>query len=139
MNERFDIMITDRNPHVRRFISRELTAAGYRVREAESGAEVLRRIYRNEAIDLLILDPDLPDVDPALLLKRLRNRIPVLPLVIHAFAPDGEDHPGYLNTAAFVEKRGSSIDRLKEVVADILERTCPARMAGAKQTDVDPA
>ncbi len=139
MNERFDIMITDRNPHVRRFISRELTAAGYQVREAESGAEVLRQIHRNEAIDLLILDPDLPDVDPALLLKRLRNRIPILPVVIHAFAPDGDDHSDYLKIAAFVEKRGSSIDRLKEVVADILKRTYPTRTANAPQPDTDTA
>jgi DNA-binding NtrC family response regulator len=132
-------MITDRNPHVRRYISRELTAAGYRVREAESGAEVIRRIYRNEAIDLVVLDPDLPDVDPALLLRRLRNRIPFLPVVIHAFATDVDDHPDDLKIAAFVEKRGSSIDRLKEVVADVLKRTYPNRMAGAEQSGVDPA
>ncbi len=139
MNERFDIMITDRNPHVRQFISRELTAAGYRVREAGNGTDALRQIYRNEAIDLLILDPDLPDVDPALLLKRLRNRIPYLPVVIHAFAADVDDHSDYLKTAAFVEKRGSSIDRLKEVVADILKRTYPARAADAPHTDTDTA
>ncbi len=137
MNEDFDIMITDHNPHVRRFVSRELRAAGYRVREVESGAEVLRQIYRKEAIDLLILDPELPDVDPGLLLKRLRNRIPFLPVVIHAFLSDVEDHPDYLKTAAFVEKRGSSIERLKEVVADILRRTRPARKAGSPQPDTD--
>lgn len=116
MKERFEILIADRNPNVRRFIAREMTAAGYRVKEAESGADILRQIYRSEAVDLLILDPDLPDVDTEVVLRRVRNRIPFLPVVIHAFASDREGHPSYSETGDFVVKRGASIERLKEVV-----------------------
>lgn len=137
MKKRFDILIADRNPHVRRFIAREMAAAGCRVQEAESGADVLRQIYRNEAIDLLILDPDLPDVDSTVLLKRLRNRIPFLPVVIHAFASDREDHPDYLRSEAFVEKRGASIERLKEVVRNKLRQAPPVNAGGAGKTDSD--
>lgn len=137
MKKRFDILIADRNPHVRRFIHREMTAAGYRVQEAESGADVLRQIYRNEAIDLLILDPDLPDVDSAVLLKRIRNRIPFLPVVIHAFAPDRDDHPDYMKTEAFVLKRGASIERLKEVVRNKLRQAPPVNAGGAGKTHSD--
>ncbi len=139
MKKRFDILIADRNPHVRRFIAREMTAEGYRVQEAESGADVLRQIYRNEAIDLLILDPDLPDVDSTVLLRRLRNRIPFLPVVIHAFSSDKEDHPDYLKSSAFVEKRGASIERLKEVVRDKLTRMKSVRTDGTLHTDLDRA
>lgn len=120
MEKQFDILIADRNPHVRQFIARELAAAGHRVQEVENGADVLRQVYQSENIDLLILDPDLPDVDSGMLLKRLRNRIPFLPVVIHAFATDREDHPDYLKTKAFVEKRGGSIEPLKAMVQDIL-------------------
>lgn len=122
MKTGFDIMITDRNPHVRRFVAREIAAAGYRVREAECGADVLFQVSRNKALDLLILDPDLPDIDSAVLLQRIRKRIPALPVVIHAFSSDMEDHPEYLKIERCVEKRGASTERLKEVIQDLLTR-----------------
>jgi DNA-binding response OmpR family regulator len=137
VKKRFDILIADRNPHVRRFIAREMAAAGYRVQEAESGADVLRQIYRNEVIDLLILDPDLPDVDSAVLLKRLRNRIPFLPVVIHAFASDRDDHPDYLKMEAFVEKRGASIEPLKEMARNMLGRPQIGPIGQTTRADMD--
>ena len=122
MKTGFNIVITDRNPHVRRFIAREMAAAGYRVQEAECGSDVLFHVTRNKDLDLLILDPDLPDIDSAVLIKRLRGRIPPLPVVIHAFSSDLEDHPEFLNMERFVEKRGASVERLKEVIQDLLTR-----------------
>lgn len=122
MKTGFDILITDHNPHVRRFIAREMAAAGYRVQEAECGADVLFQVSRNQTVDLLILDPDLPDIDSVVFLQRLRKRTPALPVVIHAFSSDMEEHPVYLKTERFVEKRGASIEHLKEVIQDLLTR-----------------
>jgi DNA-binding response OmpR family regulator len=122
MKTGFNILITDHNPHVRRFIAREMAAAGYRVQEAECGADVLFQVSRNKTVDLLILDPGLPDIDSAVLLQRLRKRTPLLPVVIHAFSSDLENHPEYLKNTRFVEKRGASIERLKEVIQDLLTR-----------------
>jgi len=122
MKTGFDILITDHNPHVRRLIAREMSAAGYGVQEAECGADVLSQVSRNKAPDLLILDPELPDIDSAILLQRLRKRVPALPVVIHAFSSDMEDHPDFLKSEWFVEKRGASIEHLKEVIQDLLTR-----------------
>lgn len=123
----FTILIADRNPHVREFLKREMAAEGYRIRLAENGKDVLKWSYAPEPLDLLILDPDLPDVDADTLFARLADRIPALPMVIHTFLSDyrvPETHPG---DVALVEKRGSSIESLKQIVARLLIRSNSTR------------
>ena len=126
------LLITDRNPHVREFLKRELTAAGYRVCIAENGRQTLKWVYSNEPIDLMILDPDLPDAEDSSLLIQLRNRIPVLPVVYHTFSPDCAGASAVLEPEAFVEKGGSSIEGLKQAVLDILKNRRPATSEAAR-------
>ena len=123
MKEKFIILIADRNLHVRNLLKREMVAEGYRVRLAENGRDVLKWSYDSSPLDLLILDPDLPDIDESALFARLADRIPALPVVIHTLLSDFTTPKRISGTVAFVEKRGSSIERLKQVVADILNKT----------------
>jgi len=102
-----------------------MTAAGYRVVLADKGRDVVRRLYQQDLIDLLILDPDLPDVEESDMLTKIRNRVPVLPLVVHTYVTDYENHPDLITAVAFVEKGGSSIENLRQVVADILSHLKP--------------
>ncbi len=81
MEKDFTILIADRNSHVRTFLQREMTAAGYRTRLAENAREVLKWAFQSEPLDLIILDPDLPDADEAHMLEHLLDRIPRLPVV----------------------------------------------------------
>ena len=76
MKKQFKILIADPNSNVREFLRREMTAEGYLVELAENGREVLKWAYHREPADLLILDPDLPDAEESLMLKKLRQRIP---------------------------------------------------------------
>jgi DNA-binding NtrC family response regulator len=116
----FTILISDRNRNVRKFLKRELMAEGYQVQLARSGREVLEWAYGHESIDLVILDLDLPDTSEIAILEKLEDRIPTLPVVIHAFLSDYENPPAVLNAAALVEKEGNSVERLKKVVSEIL-------------------
>ena len=116
----FTILVSDRNGNVREYLRRELAAEGYRVRLAKSGQEVLKWIYYKEPIDLVILDPELPDADEIPLLERINDRVPTLPVIVHAFSPDYSNRPDILRAVKFVEKRGSSIEHLKEVVFELL-------------------
>ena len=120
---RFTILIADRNPHVRKYLKREMGAVGYRVRLAENGREVLKWSYAPDPLDLLILDPDLPDMDGSILLARLSDRIPALPMIIHAFLSDEEMPANIGGEVAFVEKKGNSIEYLKTVVAAMLAKS----------------
>lgn len=122
MERKAKILIADRNSRVREFLKREMQAEGYQVMLADSGRQLLKWVFHYEPIDLLILDPDLPDVEGIILIKRLKNRIPFLPIVFHAFASDAQNFSDFLQEAVFVEKRGSSIERLKQVVKEILHK-----------------
>ena len=120
MNKQHTILIADRNSHVRGFLKRELTAEGYDIRLAKCGREVLKWAYRLEPLDLIILDLDLPDIDEHSLFSKLNDRIPVLPIVIHSFQPNGVKSTVNYEYAVFVEKGGNSIEKLKAVVNDML-------------------
>jgi DNA-binding NtrC family response regulator len=122
VEKEFKILVADRNQHVREFLKRELMAEGYRVRLAKNVQEVLKKVYHTEMLDLLILDPDLPGTDKLALLKKLQNRIPALPVVVHTYLADYTDYTNELSKLAFVEKSGSSVESLKKMVHEILRK-----------------
>jgi hypothetical protein len=66
------------------------------------------------------LDPDLPDADESHVLHHLLNRVPALPVVVHTYASEYGDVSKNMEGLFFVEKRGSSVERLKQVVYEIL-------------------
>lgn len=131
MKEIFTILIADRNSHVRMFLLRELMAEGYRVKMAATAENVLKMAYARDGIDLLILDPDLPDIDPAAMLTTLADRIPVLPVVLHTHRRDDE---ALLLTddrwVIIIEKAGDSVERIKEAVGRLLRSST----AGVSET-----
>ncbi|MGA9479873.1 MAG: response regulator [Desulfobacterales bacterium] len=120
------ILIADRNPHVRRFLKRELEAEGYRIRLAESGIEVLKWAFHPDPLDLIILDPDFPDTGAGQLMEKLKDRFPPLKIVIHAFLSDYAAPHDTLSADAFIEKGGNSSEALKKVILDLNRRT-PSR------------
>jgi DNA-binding NtrC family response regulator len=122
MKKEFTILIADRNPHVRKFLKRELTSEGFKVRVAENAAKVLKRAYHTKPIDLIIIDPDFSDGDQDALIKQLQNRIPSLPVVIHSFQSDDEPYPADSKHTIFIEKREDSIEHLKKIANEIFEK-----------------
>lgn len=122
LKQQFDILIADRNPHVRDFLRRELNAVGYRVQSAVSGLQAFQYITDNP-VDLLIVDPDLPDSDSLSLLEKLATSLPLLPIVVHTLLSDNtyrKNKFGSFDIAAFVEKEAGSIEQLKKIVSEIL-------------------
>ncbi len=122
MEKEFKILVADRNQHVREFLKRELMAEGYRVRLAKNVQEIINKVYHTETLDLLILDPDLPGSDKLALLKKLQNRIPALPVVVHTYLADYTDYTNELSKLFFVEKSGNSVENLKKVVHEVLRK-----------------
>jgi DNA-binding NtrC family response regulator len=116
----FTILISDRNKNVREYLRRELETEGYHVQLAISCQDVLRKIYQNEFIDLIIIDPDLFKEDEAGLFEKIGNRVPALPVILHTFSSDYHDKSNALHGVYFVEKNGNSIENLKKVVSELL-------------------
>ena len=66
------ILIVDDDATSRKVLVRTLSAAGYECYESESGSDALK-LVRREQPALLILDYDMPGLDGAEVLKRLRK------------------------------------------------------------------
>ena len=120
MQKVFNLLIVDRNPHIRNFLKREFQSEGYTVQLAKNSGELVDLIYGSEPIDLVIIDPVFPDVSQLNLFKSLEDRVPPLPLVIHSDLNDYLESTSQISNAAFVPKRGSSSETLKGVVWDLL-------------------
>jgi len=118
-----NLLIADRNPHIRNFLKREMQAEGYHVQLARNAREVLKIIYSPEPIDLMILDMDLPGAGELNLLKCLEDRIPELPFVIHSDVSNYLDSFSNLKKTTFVPKQGNSIETLKNVIRDFLKKS----------------
>ena len=97
-----------------------MTAAGYRILLAENAHEVLKLAFQGKPLDMIILDPDLPDADETHMLQHLLDRVPVLPIVVHTYPVENENGSKGMNGVVFVEKKGSSVERLKQVVYEAL-------------------
>jgi len=128
MSDGFNVLITDRNRHVRNFLRRELIAEGYQVEVAADGRDLLRKASIADPPDLLILDLEIPYSGGPAILERLRRVNSGIPVIIHAFATEDASHPAVQQTAAFVEKMGNT-DRLKAAVHEVLKEYYPDRFS----------
>ena len=120
MKKKNIILIADRNPNVRKLLKRELENEGYLTLMAKNGWEVLYWAYNHEFANILILDPNLPDFEEFSVIQKLKDRIPPLPIVIHALQSDYSEDFYDSNLLFFIEKSRDSIEYLKQVIADIL-------------------
>jgi DNA-binding NtrC family response regulator len=117
--KRYRVLIADKNPHIRRFLKREFTRAGYAVLLADNSESLFKLIYGPSGLDLLIIDPDLPDVDLTILSQRLCDRVPPLPVILHTLDPEVNAAGFSLIPTTLVEKNGGSVEKLKMTVAGL--------------------
>ncbi|MBW1712799.1 MAG: response regulator [Deltaproteobacteria bacterium] len=136
MKRSWAIVVADRNPRVRQFLERELAAEGYSVQGVWNDEELWRVLNSDRSPDLVILDPDIPKLDPWRLISDLRTHCPSLPIVIHSFDNEYTAHPSLGQPSAYIEKSGSNINELKEVVSDLLRSRYPHRFSEPPSTEV---
>jgi DNA-binding NtrC family response regulator len=117
MQAKANLLIVDRNPHVREYLKRELGAEGYNIRLVESCREMFKLINDVQAFDLVIIDPDLPDAEEAVLYRKLASLRARIPVLIHTLVADDSKHFNLHSGVDFIEKDGNSIERLKQVIA----------------------
>lgn len=83
------ILVVDDEPQIQRFLKPSLTAAGYEVIEAGTGAEALKAIA-TQAPDLVILDLGLPDMDGKDVIASLRGWSDIPIVILSARDREGE-------------------------------------------------
>lgn len=133
MEKKFNILIGERNPHIREFLKREMVTEGYNVQLAKNAREVVKLVYSSTPIDLVIVDPDLPDASELNLFKSLEDRIPTLPLVVHGYGLENLDYFLKLKPIMFVPKQGNSSETLKNIVSELLLKSYPKRFKRSEE------
>jgi two-component system, OmpR family, KDP operon response regulator KdpE len=75
------ILAVDDEPAIRRLLRTSLSAQGYDVLEAEDVASAMAMLRRN-AVDVVVLDLGLPEVDGFEVIRRLREEGSTLPIIV---------------------------------------------------------
>jgi DNA-binding response OmpR family regulator len=109
---------------MRRLLSRELEAAGFRTRTARDGAEALEALAR-ERPAAVVLDLLMPEPDGFEVLFRVRddetlNGVPVIVLTGKDLTP--EDYARLNGSAQRIIQKGADMDRLVRDVRATLEQ-----------------
>ncbi len=115
------ILVTDRNPRVRRLLCRELEREGFRVLSASGWSDISRAV--GEGVDCVIMDLDLPTQGGqcgVALLEQLRLRAPHVPVVVHAFASEETADAASMGLAAAVVEKDGDTEGLKAAVRRVL-------------------
>ena len=108
------VLVVDDEPAIREVIATLLEDEGYLVRHAKDGLEALDAINDNQ-IDLIVSDVVMPRLDGASLVRKLRRRGHLMPVVLMSAVYADVDLPG----VRFVPKP-FEIDRLLGTVASAL-------------------
>jgi two-component system KDP operon response regulator KdpE len=75
------VLVVDDEPPIRRFLRTSLTAQGYHIVEAENGNGALA-LLAHGAVDLVLLDLGLPDIDGLDVLRKIRASGASVPVIV---------------------------------------------------------
>jgi len=81
MAERFRVLVIDDDPGIRDYLEALATRQGYRVNTVADGEEALATLDRSRP-DIVTLDAVLPGMDGLETLRRLKQRLPEVPVVM---------------------------------------------------------
>lgn len=93
------ILVVDDEPHIVRFTAMNLEVEGFRVMTAGNGLEALDLLEQGEAVDLVVLDVMMPDLDGFETLRRIRRQSSV-PVIFVTVRGDEADRVAGLDLGA---------------------------------------
>ena len=126
------VLLVDDEPLIRRLISEYLVAAGYVVRVAVDGLDVLDKL-RAGLPDLIITDLNMPRMSGIELLAVVRKRFPQIPVIVIS-AADADELPREVRADAYIQKSGFGFEPLGETIAGVTRKP-PPRMPSPRVED----
>jgi two-component system cell cycle sensor histidine kinase/response regulator CckA len=123
------ILVVDDQENVRALLRRQLTDYGHTVLEAGDGAEALHLVRRrNGAVDLILSDLVMPQMNGTELASRIGGEFPGVPVILmSAFAPAGVARVGLSESIVPVLQKPFDAVQLGELVALALEHPVSPR------------
>jgi len=131
------VLVVDDEPPLLRALVLNLTHRGYEVATASTANGALEQIRRLPP-DLLILDLGLPDLDGLDIIRELRNREPMLPVIVLSARSSSQDKVTALDLGAldYVAKPFDMNELIARVRAGIRRAGSAARSAPIPLGDV---
>jgi CheY-like chemotaxis protein len=127
------ILVVDDQEGVRGLLRRELTERGHTVLEAADGAEGLHLVRRrNGAVDLILSDVVMPQMNGTELATHIGVEFPDVPVILmSAFTPAGVARVGVGESLVPVLQKPFEPTQLAELVQLALEHPVPHRGGSA--------
>ena len=115
------VLIVDDQPYVREFLSEELAHDGYRT-ETIGDPDSIWGLLTHWRPDVVLLDLYLDGFKGWDILRDIKKKAPDLPVLILTAYDTFEDDPRLSQADGYVIKSFVNLDKLKEKIADVLER-----------------
>jgi DNA-binding response OmpR family regulator len=114
------ILIVDDEKNLLRLYEKEFAEEGYHVITASSGPEALQKIQQG-ALDLVILDIRMPDLNGVETLKKIMESTSNVPVILNSAYTSYRDNFLTWAAEAYVVK-SSDLNELKDKTKEVLER-----------------
>jgi CheY-like chemotaxis protein len=123
------ILIVDDQENVRAMLRRQLNDRGHTVLEAGDGAEALHLVRRrNGAVDLILSDVVMPQMNGTELATRIGGEFPGIPIILmSAFAPAGVARVGLGESIVPVLQKPFDPEQLSQLVTLALQHPVSPR------------
>ncbi|MBW1803049.1 MAG: response regulator [Deltaproteobacteria bacterium] len=115
------VLIVDDQPYVREFLSEELAHDGYRT-ETIGDPDLIWGNLTHWRPDVVLLDLYLDGFKGWDILRDIKKKAPDLPVLILTAYDTFEEDPRLSQADGYVIKSFVDLDKLKEKIADVLER-----------------
>jgi DNA-binding response OmpR family regulator len=106
-------LLVDNNESIQRWHKKELEEEGYEIIISSTGEEALKKL-KTEKPDIIIMEFLLPDIDGAVLIRKIKSKRPGIPLLLST-AFDFQELFKKLSLDAYVMK-SSNLRELKEEI-----------------------
>ncbi len=121
MTKKYHIIIADRNPRIRGYLTRELSGEGYQVFPVKTVEQLRNWIIHHYPLDLLVLDPCFFEDNAGKDLETLLEQIPSVPIIFHCLPADNPALKYQGLRPVFVEKSGTSVITLKQNIHSLFQ------------------
>jgi two-component system response regulator (stage 0 sporulation protein F) len=127
------ILIIDDQPHMRQLLSGELGDIGCKV-ESVDDVKLVGQCFENSSPDLVILDLYLKGFDGWEVLRDIKRRHPLVPVLIVTAYDSYRNDPRASRADGYMVKSFAHLDKLKQKIADLLAFDLPTWDASAESS-----